>query len=96
MPLVPFKDMMANAERGKYAVGYFESWNLESLLAVADAAEAARSPAVMLAAVCSRQRAYARAATSGPSAAAGKGRGHNAGTASRPARISREVMRRMR
>ena len=38
---------MADAERGGYAVGYFESWNLESLLAVADAAEALRSPVIL-------------------------------------------------
>lgn len=47
MPLVSFKDMMADAERGQYAVGYFESWNLESLQAVADAAEATRSPVIL-------------------------------------------------
>jgi fructose/tagatose bisphosphate aldolase len=38
---------MADAERRGYAVGYFESWNMESLLAVADAAEAARSPVIL-------------------------------------------------
>jgi ketose-bisphosphate aldolase len=38
---------MDAAERGGYAVGYFESWNLESLLAVADAAEAVRSPVIL-------------------------------------------------
>jgi fructose/tagatose bisphosphate aldolase len=38
---------MAAAEQGGYAVGYFESWNLESLLAVADAAEATRSPVIL-------------------------------------------------
>jgi fructose/tagatose bisphosphate aldolase len=38
---------MSNAEQGGYAVGYFESWNLESLLAVADAAEATRSPVIL-------------------------------------------------
>lgn len=47
MPLVPFKDLMAQAEREEYAVGYFESWNMESLQAVADAAEAAGSPVIM-------------------------------------------------
>lgn len=47
MPLAAFKDMMADARRGRYAVGYFESWNLESLLAVADAAEATRSPVIL-------------------------------------------------
>jgi fructose/tagatose bisphosphate aldolase len=38
---------MRDAAAGGYAVGYFESWNLESLLAVADAAEAARSPGIL-------------------------------------------------
>lgn len=38
---------MTDAERGNYAVGYFESWNLESLLAVCDAAEAQRSPVIL-------------------------------------------------
>jgi fructose/tagatose bisphosphate aldolase len=47
MPLVPFSQLMVDAEAGGYAVGYFESWNLESLLAVADAARAARSPVIL-------------------------------------------------
>jgi ketose-bisphosphate aldolase len=47
MALVPFRELMADAERGRYAVGYFESWNLESLLAVADAAEALRAPVIL-------------------------------------------------
>jgi ketose-bisphosphate aldolase len=47
MPLVPFRALMADAAAGGYAVGYFESWNLESLLAVADAAEARRSPVIL-------------------------------------------------
>ena len=47
MTLKAFKEMMADAESGGYAVGYFESWDLESLLAVADAAEAARSPVLL-------------------------------------------------
>jgi fructose/tagatose bisphosphate aldolase len=47
MPLVRFHELMADAERGGYAAGYFESWNLESLLAVADAAEAVRSPVIL-------------------------------------------------
>ena len=47
MALVPFNDLMAQAQQGGYAVGYFESWNLESLLAVADAAEATRSPVLL-------------------------------------------------
>src|SRR5947209_16918414 len=47
MPLVSFRELMQHAERGNYAVGYFECWNLESLLAVADAAEAMRSPVIL-------------------------------------------------
>jgi fructose/tagatose bisphosphate aldolase len=47
MPIVSFSDLMAAAERGRYAIGYFESWDLESLMAVADAAEAARSPVLL-------------------------------------------------
>ena len=35
MPLVPFRELMAAATAGDYAVGYFESWNLESLQGVA-------------------------------------------------------------
>jgi len=45
--LVPFNELMVAAEEGQYAVGYFESWNLESLLATADAAEATRSPVIL-------------------------------------------------
>ncbi|MGQ9785739.1 MAG: class II fructose-bisphosphate aldolase [Anaerolineae bacterium] len=47
MALVPFNELMAAAEDGQYAVGYFESWNLESLLATADAAETTRSPVIL-------------------------------------------------
>jgi fructose/tagatose bisphosphate aldolase len=47
MPLVAFRDLMADAARAGYAVGYFESFSLESLLAVADAAETARSPVIL-------------------------------------------------
>lgn len=47
MALVPFDQLMDGANRGSYAVGYFESWNLESLFAVADAAEAVRSPVIL-------------------------------------------------
>jgi fructose/tagatose bisphosphate aldolase len=47
MPLVAFRELMDDAARGGYAVGYFESWNLESLLAVADAAEQLRSPVIL-------------------------------------------------
>jgi ketose-bisphosphate aldolase len=47
MALVTFARLMEDAERHGYAVGYFESWNMESLLAVADAAEAMRSPVIL-------------------------------------------------
>ncbi|MCP4167388.1 MAG: class II fructose-bisphosphate aldolase [Chloroflexi bacterium] len=47
MSLFSFQELMAEAAEGGYAVGYFESWNLESLLAVADAAEATRSPVIL-------------------------------------------------
>lgn len=47
MTLVSFHELMEAAERDRYAVGYFESWNLESLLAVADAAERTRSPVIL-------------------------------------------------
>ncbi len=47
MPLVSFPQLMADTVRRNYAVGYFESWNLESLLAVADAAERMRSPVIL-------------------------------------------------
>jgi fructose/tagatose bisphosphate aldolase len=47
MALTKFCDLMLEAEKGQYAVGYFESWDLESLQAVADAAEAMRSPVLL-------------------------------------------------
>jgi fructose/tagatose bisphosphate aldolase len=47
MPIVSFRDLMVEAEAGNYAVGYFEAWNLESILAVADAASAMRSPVML-------------------------------------------------
>jgi fructose/tagatose bisphosphate aldolase len=47
MTLVSFNTLMCDAVAGGYAVGYFESWNWESLLAVADAAEVTRSPVIL-------------------------------------------------
>ncbi len=47
MPIVPFNEIIAHARKNKYAVGYFESWHMESLLAVADAAQALRSPVIL-------------------------------------------------
>jgi len=39
--------MVATAQAGGYAVGYFEAWNLESLQGVVDAAEETRSPVII-------------------------------------------------
>ncbi len=47
MPIEPLQDLLANARRGGYAVTYCESWNLESVQAVIEAAEETRSPAVI-------------------------------------------------
>lgn len=47
MPLVSFNELMGAAKDGGYAVGYFESWDKHSLLAVADAAKIARSPVLL-------------------------------------------------
>lgn len=47
MPIVPLQELLEEADRGEYAVGYFECWNLDSLLAVADAAEEVRSPVLL-------------------------------------------------
>jgi len=47
MPLEPIGKLMSAARAGRYAVGYFESWNLESLQGVIDAAESTRSPIII-------------------------------------------------
>jgi ketose-bisphosphate aldolase len=47
MALVKMQDLLRHAVEGKYSVGYFESWNLESTYAVVRAAEAARSPVII-------------------------------------------------
>jgi fructose/tagatose bisphosphate aldolase len=47
MPLVSFDDLMAQTRAGGYAVGYFESWDMISLMAVADAAKDTRSPVLL-------------------------------------------------
>lgn len=47
MSLVSMKSLMRHALLHKYAVGYFEAWNLESVLAVVDAAEATASPVII-------------------------------------------------
>jgi ketose-bisphosphate aldolase len=46
MPLVSMTELLAGAKAGGYAVCYCESWNLESLQAVIEAAEELRSPVV--------------------------------------------------
>jgi ketose-bisphosphate aldolase len=47
MPLEPIPKMMGDALKGRYAVGYFESWNLESLQGTLDAAESANAPIII-------------------------------------------------
>lgn len=47
MALVPMGRLLRHARENSYAVGYFEAWNMESLFAVIDAAEAAESPVVI-------------------------------------------------
>ncbi len=47
MPLTSLNKMLNAASKGGYAVGYFESWNLESLKAVVAAAEEMRSPVII-------------------------------------------------
>src|SRR5438874_12780051 len=46
MPLVSMKRLLTDALSGRYAVCYCESWNLESLQAVIEAAEEMRSPVI--------------------------------------------------
>ena len=47
MPLTPISELIRHAREHRYALGYFESWNLESLQGVLDAAEATRSPIII-------------------------------------------------
>jgi ketose-bisphosphate aldolase len=47
MPLEAIEPMMTRAASEGYAVGYFESWNLESLQGVIDAAEQSESPIIV-------------------------------------------------
>jgi fructose/tagatose bisphosphate aldolase len=47
MPLSSIPKLLAAARAGGYALGYFESWNLESLQGVIDAAERTRSPVII-------------------------------------------------
>ncbi len=45
--LVPFKELLAEARRNRYAVGYFEAWDIYSLEAVLAAAEEAGVPVIL-------------------------------------------------
>lgn len=47
MPLKPVLELLNAARDGGYAVGYFESWSLESLQGVVDAAEESESPMII-------------------------------------------------
>lgn len=47
MPVVSLPELLADAGRARYAVGYFESWDVYSLEAVLAAAEAERSPVII-------------------------------------------------
>lgn len=47
MTLVPLPELLRGAVRGRYAVGYFESWDVYSLEATVAAAEAERSPVII-------------------------------------------------
>ncbi len=47
MPLESAQELAQHAYRTGYAIGYFESWNLESLEGVIDAAEETRSPMIL-------------------------------------------------
>jgi fructose-bisphosphate aldolase class II len=45
--LVPFKDLLAEAQANNYAVGYFEAWDIYSLEAVLEAAESENAPVIL-------------------------------------------------
>ena len=47
MSLITMKELLQHAQDNRYAVGYFESWNLESLQSVVLAAENMRSPVIV-------------------------------------------------
>ncbi len=47
MSLISVKDLYKDAKEKKYAVGYFESWSLESTYAIVRAAEKAKSPVMI-------------------------------------------------
>jgi ketose-bisphosphate aldolase len=47
MALILVRELIHDAKTRKYALGYFESWNFESLQGVLDAAEETRSPIIV-------------------------------------------------
>src|SRR5579871_873084 len=47
MPLESVPEMMRHARAHGYAVGYFESWSIDSLYGVIEAAEKLRSPVII-------------------------------------------------
>lgn len=47
MTITSFVELLDNALRGKYAIGYFESWDQYSLEAAMEAAEECQSPAIL-------------------------------------------------
>ncbi|NOY41055.1 MAG: class II fructose-bisphosphate aldolase [Planctomycetes bacterium] len=47
MPLESIRELTQQAYKNGYGIGYFESWNLESLQGVLDAAEQTRSPIII-------------------------------------------------
>jgi ketose-bisphosphate aldolase len=47
MALEPVNELLDHACRNGYGIGYFESWNVESLQGVIDAAEETRSPIII-------------------------------------------------
>lgn len=47
VPITPLPELLEEAEKGGYAVGYFESWDVYSLEAVVDAAVTEASPVII-------------------------------------------------
>src|SRR5689334_12891704 len=47
MPLVPLSDLLRNALREGYGIGYFEAWDSYSLEAVLEAAEEEAAPVIL-------------------------------------------------
>src|SRR5216684_6841689 len=47
MPLIAVPELISHARSAGYALGYFESWSIDSLQGVIDAAELSRSPVII-------------------------------------------------